>query len=256
MPETNVFEGFDLEHFMFTIANSLEITQRHQLFSWAQGVLQGLFPHGILVCAIGDPLTRSFLIDYFSVDVVSDRQLTAICDVDHGVFLKIMRLWEKGGWRPLLVQEDAENSRRVELTSLLRESGLRNAVGHGSRHINGDLTSFFCFFRVPGVLDKKHIYLIELLNPYLHGAWVRSRLGDRSKTLSIPFPESVLTQRETEILSWIHDGKSNIEIGLKLQLSPLTVKNHVQNLLKKLNVPNRAQAVAKGLALNIIRSER
>ena len=34
----------------------------------------------------------------------------------------------------------------------------------------------------------------------------------------------------------------------------LTVKNHVQKILKKLNVQNRAQAVARGLSLQIIKN--
>jgi len=57
---------------------------------------------------------------------------------------------------------------------------------------------------------------------------------------------------EQEILKWIHVGKSNIEIGTILAISPLTVKNHVQKILRKLNVQNRTQAVGKALALRIL----
>ena len=64
--------------------------------------------------------------------------------------------------------------------------------------------------------------------------------------------ESVLTARETEILQWIYHGKSNIEIGMILNISPLTVKNHVQKILRKLNVLNRTQAIGKALALRIL----
>ncbi|MND01496.1 Transcriptional regulatory protein DegU [compost metagenome] len=64
--------------------------------------------------------------------------------------------------------------------------------------------------------------------------------------------DSVLTVRETEILKWIYHGKSNIEIGMILSISALTVKNHVQKILRKLNVLNRTQAVGKALALRIL----
>jgi len=47
-------------------------------------------------------------------------------------------------------------------------------------------------------------------------------------------------------------GKSNIEIGTILTISPLTVKNHVQKILRKLNVQNRTQAVGRALALRIL----
>jgi DNA-binding CsgD family transcriptional regulator len=62
----------------------------------------------------------------------------------------------------------------------------------------------------------------------------------------------ILTGRELEILHWVYEGKSNMEIGMILGISGLTVKNHVQNILRKLNVQNRTQAVAKGLSLNLL----
>jgi DNA-binding CsgD family transcriptional regulator len=52
-------------------------------------------------------------------------------------------------------------------------------------------------------------------------------------------------------LNWICRGKNNIEIGLILGLSQFTVKNHVQKILRRLNVLNRAQAVGKALALRL-----
>jgi DNA-binding CsgD family transcriptional regulator len=62
----------------------------------------------------------------------------------------------------------------------------------------------------------------------------------------------LLTPREQQILQWIYHGKSNIEIGMILEISPLTVKNHVQKTLRKLNVLNRTQAVGRALALRIV----
>jgi len=61
----------------------------------------------------------------------------------------------------------------------------------------------------------------------------------------------LITERETEILRHVQMGKSNDEIAHLLNISPLTVKNHVQKILQKLNVNNRAHAVAKAIALKI-----
>lgn len=51
------------------------------------------------------------------------------------------------------------------------------------------------------------------------------------------------------MLDWVREGKTNQEIGQILDISPLTVKNHIQKILRKLDVTNRAQAVARVTAL-------
>jgi DNA-binding NarL/FixJ family response regulator len=58
-----------------------------------------------------------------------------------------------------------------------------------------------------------------------------------------PFPE--LTEREREILAQIAEGKSNTEIADRLVISMKTVSNHISNIFSKLQVADRAQAIAK-----------
>jgi DNA-binding CsgD family transcriptional regulator len=54
-----------------------------------------------------------------------------------------------------------------------------------------------------------------------------------------------LTRRETEILSWLSQGKTNVEIGLALSISPRTVKKHLEHIYGKLKVHRRSAAVAR-----------
>jgi DNA-binding NarL/FixJ family response regulator len=60
-----------------------------------------------------------------------------------------------------------------------------------------------------------------------------------------------LTQRETQVLRHVALGLSNKEIGRSLEISVETVKEHVQNILRKITVTDRTQAavwaVRKGL---------
>ena len=51
-----------------------------------------------------------------------------------------------------------------------------------------------------------------------------------------------LTPRETEIVAFVSIGARNEEIAEKLCISPHTVKTHLYNIFKKINVPNRMQA--------------
>ncbi len=63
------------------------------------------------------------------------------------------------------------------------------------------------------------------------------------KSPQVTFPE--LTPRECEILELIADGESNAEIAEKLTLSLKTVRNHVSNILNKLQVSDRLQAALR-----------
>ena len=57
------------------------------------------------------------------------------------------------------------------------------------------------------------------------------------------FPD--LTERETELLALMAQGKSNQEIAEQLGLSLKTVRNHVSNIFSKLQVADRAQAILR-----------
>lgn len=57
------------------------------------------------------------------------------------------------------------------------------------------------------------------------------------------FPE--LTDREREVLGLIAQGYNNAEIAGELVISPKTVSNHITNILSKLQVADRAEAIIK-----------
>jgi len=58
-------------------------------------------------------------------------------------------------------------------------------------------------------------------------------------------PSNALTRRESDVLQLIGRGLSNKEIARELYLSVATVKHHVHNVLDKLNLPRRAQAMRR-----------
>ncbi|HET8653582.1 MAG TPA: response regulator transcription factor [Gaiellaceae bacterium] len=57
-------------------------------------------------------------------------------------------------------------------------------------------------------------------------------------------PTALLSAREVEILRLLASGRHNEEIASQLVISPFTVRNHVSNLLRKLQLENRTQAAA------------
>jgi DNA-binding NarL/FixJ family response regulator len=61
-----------------------------------------------------------------------------------------------------------------------------------------------------------------------------------------------LSDRETEVLKLIVEGKSNPEIAAKLQLSPNTIKTHVRSIMNKLTVDDRVQAAVVAIRSGLI----
>jgi len=81
----------------------------------------------------------------------------------------------------------------------------------------------------------------SIISPYL----VNLTLDLKEKEGSESSTGTELTEREREILKCIADGKSNKEISDCLFISMETVKSHIKNIYKKLNVKNRVEAVMK-----------
>lgn len=84
-------------------------------------------------------------------------------------------------------------------------------------------------------------------------ARARERLAEeivlgRARTLEpLPPPLSSLTRREVEVLGLLIRGAGTREIAGSLFISPLTARNHVHHILRKLGTRTRAEAVALGL---------
>ena len=92
----------------------------------------------------------------------------------------------------------------------------------------------------------------SLISPQI-AAKVLQRLRAHS-----PQPEAAktiraeLSSREIEVLKLIASGKDNAEIARELFISPKTVKNHISNILMKLQIENRIQAAVYAVRSGII----
>jgi DNA-binding NarL/FixJ family response regulator len=109
------------------------------------------------------------------------------------------------------------------------------------------------FDRVGGFLIGADDYIVKPFDPAELIARVR-RLIDRSAPAAKPAKingrfES-LTEREREVLRLLSEGHRATDIAQELVISPKTVATHIQRVLKKLDVHDRAQAVVLALQRN------
>jgi DNA-binding NarL/FixJ family response regulator len=83
------------------------------------------------------------------------------------------------------------------------------------------------------------------------GASVARRVMDHfsGEQPAEPFPE--LTVREREVLSMVAAGHNNAAIAIQLGLAPKTVRNHISNILTKLQVADRAQAIVRARTVGL-----
>jgi DNA-binding NarL/FixJ family response regulator len=82
---------------------------------------------------------------------------------------------------------------------------------------------------------------------------LRSWFATAPSTKEQPFPQ--LTERERTILDGVAAGLGNAEIGQRLFLSTKTVANNVTNILAKLHVTQRAQAIVQAREAGLGRAE-
>ena len=67
-----------------------------------------------------------------------------------------------------------------------------------------------------------------------------------------PIPGLDLTEREHDVLALMVEGLSNTQIAGRLSVSPSTVKSHVSNILSKLGVASRTEAVTQALRNHLV----
>lgn len=138
--------------------------------------------------------------------------------------------------------------RKKEITSLGMDFGMRECCTHGSKPIIGrSHGSMFCFTG-PFMEDApRHRAVLRVLTPHLHMA-----LSNLYCNISKPNKNIVLSRREKEVIDWLKQGKSSWEISAVLKISERTVNFHVANIMQKLGVVNRTQAVAVAARYGLI----
>jgi transcriptional regulator EpsA len=242
----------EMERLVAAIESSLEIRKRFQFYLWAQGALQGCIPHETLLCAHGDMARMRMRHESFSSGLFDAQIEREVGDPANGLLARMVDGWLRRGGLPQVGSAQTAPPEGLAVPTRSRGYDAGDVLGHGPSEIRGEFGSFFLFIRMPRPAGPRETYLLELLMPFMHMALYRMLSGEGSVKKDRPPGKSLLSLREIEVLQWIKQGKTNDEISQILGIRPPTVKNHVQKILRKLKVSNRAQAVGRGENMRLL----
>lgn len=231
---------------------SLAIRSHFQLLLWLQGDFQELLQHDILISVSGNFEEGNLHYDLVSAMPGVRTERLVQCGIQQ-LCKGIYERWVAAGGRVMEMEApegfSADGSEGV-IHGALRQ--MRHAVFHAISDARFKADHLYILLRREKRFDEHARQMLALFLPHLDAATRKIEgLPEMQPDSLVVEPaldvllEFGLSPREIEILEWVRGGKTNIEIGMILNISAFTVKNHLQRIFKKLNVTNRAQAVSE-----------
>lgn len=235
-----------LEYLQLNIEASRRSLSRADLHLWLRGAFQALLPHRMLLAALGVAGRPVPIVETFTSEPLGAALRAELTAAD-GILAAAMAEWRRAGNGPWRVRAG-----EAGVAARLERCGIVQAVGDGIRDPAGHALAFFLFADAEQSDRDPAALFMSLVVPLLYVAFSRV-LGAEVGRGSVARPaRAILSERELDVLRLIQTGCINDEIARRLGISALTVKNHVQGILRKLNAQNRAQAVAAAIASGVL----
>ena len=262
-----------LQRYFRIIQEGLAVRRHCDLLKWLQGEIQHYLPHETMVAAWGD-----FGADSTYYDIVSALPGVRTAYSEPAGLSPLLRelynRWVELGRMPVATRMSDLGMSDLGMSDLgmgelgMGEScmlrtgrglqcsfgkalqGMHSSLLHGISDKRGQHDCLYVIFSSQEEFNNSTLNAMEVLLPYLDNALRRVAPlphPRRTPLLSAPADgeDFGLSERETEIMGWVRKGKTNAEIGSILCINSYTVKNHLHQIFRKLDVYNRMQAVSK-----------
>jgi DNA-binding CsgD family transcriptional regulator len=256
-----VLPGNDVgDAFLRAVEIAHDIASPQQLFWWLRLHLHRFVPHDLLLTRLHhDPCTggrRAQVLNSVALPAGVQDELSAPSARFWGA---LEEAWHAAGQTPVWLSLRDMPLLGLASQNLLLETGVEQVLVHGllspSRQYDDVLVAFMQCGAAQAGRDGDSARCLALWMPYLHFALHRSSgtLGNRkAASLTGSTSPRPLTSRELQVLLAVREAKANAQIAVQLGISPLTVKNHLRSIQKKLGARNRAHAVAEAMSLRLI----
>ena len=139
-------------------------------------------------------------------------------------------------------------SRVVVLTISAADDDVMNAVMAGAcGYLLKDSSIQELIAGIRAASEGESLISPQIAAKVLQRLRAQSKDADAAETI-----RAELSDRELEVLKLIANGKDNAQIARELFISPKTVKNHISNILMKLQIENRIQAAVYAVRSGIV----
>lgn len=139
-------------------------------------------------------------------------------------------------------------TRVVVLTISIDDADVMNAVMAGAcGYLLKDASIQDVLAGIRAAASGESLISPQIASKMLQQLRAQSTHSDAAETI-----HAELSAREIEVLKLIANGKDNADIAKELFISPKTVKNHISNILMKLQIENRIQAAVYAVRSGIV----
>lgn len=238
------------ESILLAIQHSYAINRHLEFFNWLKNDIHPLMRHDALLAAWGDFSNGELRFDVSSqLPELSTQRLLEDSAIVNYLMCNLYKRWVDNGDKWFVIDRfDASGMHAQSPNPFTRQlMKMHTLLVYGVRDTRGKSDCIYVFFdrsREFSVPDQ----LMGMIMPHLDAAMRRIAYLEapvKDEDLLDSMTQGSLSGREHEILHWVRSGKTNLEIGLILNISANTVKNHLKRIFQKLDVSCRAQAAAK-----------
>ena len=243
----------DPAKFLEIAGQGAAVSTHAELWRWLQGDVQQWLAHDAMLVGWGDFRSGELHYDIVSsVPGLRSHSFTPACIAPLVSYFR--DCWVAAQQAPC--QVDITGCQQLlghcSWASTQAIASMRTALVHGTADGVRGGERIFAALSTQTAIRPGGGTALKLLLPFIDTALrrippapVRQAACDRDGVHTSSVKPAALSERERQIMDWVALGKTNPEIGCILSISEFTVKNHMKSIFTKLDVTNRAQAVAK-----------